>query len=69
MSDEQEEEYQDLSKPRKVHHKMRWKMIQDAQYWKNLKKAQGWQTRSNAIILDDFVPADYIERVEHTKTK
>ena len=29
MSDAQEEEYQDVSKPRKVHHKSKWKVIQD----------------------------------------
>ena len=30
MSDEPEEEYQDLSKPRKVHNKRKWKRVQDA---------------------------------------
>ena len=39
-NDEPEEEYEDLSKPRKVHNKSKWKIIQDAISWVNLKKAQ-----------------------------
>ena len=65
MNDEPEEEYQDLSKPRKVHFKSKWKIIQDAIYLINLKQAQDkglqcWQTRSHAIFLHDSVPADCI---------
>ena len=40
MSDEPEEEYQDVSKPRKVNNKSKWKNILDAIYWINLRKAQ-----------------------------
>ena len=54
MSGEPEEEYQDLSRPRKVQYKSKWKIIQDAIFWTNLKKAQDkglqfWQTRSHAL--------------------
>ena len=74
MSDSQEEEYQDLSNPRKVHYKSKWKVFQDAICWITVGKAQDqelniWQTRSYAIILYDSVPADCIERVVNTKTK
>ena len=73
MSDEPEKEYQDLSKPRKVHYKSKWKVTQDAKNWINLRKAQAkgfkfGQTRSNATILYDSAPADCIERVVNTKT-
>ena len=39
-------------------------MYQNAVYWVNLKSAQ---THSNAIILDSSVPADCLEKAEHTK--
>ena len=43
------DEYQDLSRPRKVHYKSKWKVTQDATHWINLRRAQGkgstfWQT-------------------------
>ena len=74
MSNSQEEEHQDASKPRKVQFKNQWKVFQDAIHWINPRKAQDeglglWQTRSNAIVLFDSVPADCIERVEKTKTE
>ena len=40
FSNSQEEEYQDVSKPRKEHYKNKWKVIQDAKNWINLRKAQ-----------------------------
>ena len=72
--DSQEREYQDVSKPRQVHYKIKWKVSQDAIYCINLRKAQDkgqklWQTRSNAILLKDSVPADCVERVVNTKTE
>ena len=74
MSDSQEREYQDVSKPRQVHPKIKWKVSQDAIYCINLRKAQDkgqklWQTRSNAILLKDSVPVDCVERVVNTKTE
>ena len=73
MNNEPEEEYQDLSKPRKIHCKGKWKIIQVAIYWVSLKKAQDnglkiWQTRSHAMILYGSVPADCLEKVVRTKT-
>ena len=49
-------------------------MFQDATCWINLRKAQNkgwkfWQTRSNAIILYDPVPANCVEKVANTQTK
>ena len=63
-----QEEYPDLSKPQKVHHKSKWK-IQDAKNWTNLRQVQDkrfkfWQTRSQAMILHDSVPANCIERAK-----
>ena len=42
-------------------------------YWINLKSAQDrglvfWQTNSNAVVLDDSVPADCLEKVVNHKT-
>ena len=56
FGDEAEEEYDDLSKPRKVHYKNKWKVSQVAVYWVNVGKAhdkglQFWQKRSHAIIF------------------
>ena len=74
LSNWQEEEYQDVSKPRKVRYKNQWKEFQDATSWINLRKAQDtgldfWQTRANAITFYDPVPADSIERVVNTRTE
>ena len=43
-------------------------------FWINLKSAQDkgsafWQTRSNASILDNSVPADCLDKVVHTKSE
>ena len=56
LGNEPDEEYEDLSKPRKVQYKSKWRVTQDAIYWINLRKAQDqeltfWQTRSHAIIF------------------
>ena len=40
LSNWQVEEYQDLSKPRKVRYRNKWKEFQDAISWINLRKAQ-----------------------------
>ena len=64
-----EEEFDgDLSKPRKVHCKSKWKHSQGAVYWIHLAKAQEkgltfLQTRSHAIFVHDSVPADCIEKI------
>ena len=64
-----EEEFDgDLSKPRKVHCKSKWKHTQDAVNWIHMAKAQEkgltfWQTRSHAIFVHDSVPADCIEKI------
>ena len=59
---------EDLSKPRKVHYHSEWMSRQDAVYWINLARAQDkglrlWQTRSHAVIVHNFVPADCIYKV------
>ena len=53
---EVDEEYEDSTKPRKVHYKNKWTISQDAIYWINLGQAQDkglqfWQTRSHAILF------------------
>ena len=57
MNNEPEEEYQDLSKPRKIHCKGKWKIIQVAIYWVSLKKAQdnGLKNLTNPIPCHDLV--------------
>ena len=50
-----------------------WKVYHTAVYWINLKSAQDrglkfWRTNSNAVILDDFVPADCHGKVVNHKT-
>ena len=44
-----------------------WKRFQDTICWCNLKLAQErglqfYETRSNAVILDDTLPAEFIEK-------
>ena len=73
MSNEPDEEYQDLTRPRGVQYKCKWILHQAAIYWINLRKVQYkglkfWQTRSHAIILYDSVPADCTEKEVNTKT-
>ena len=50
-----------------------WKMYRNVVSWINLKSAQNrgpvpWQTNSNAIILDDFVSVDCLEKMENHKS-
>ena len=64
----EEEPSDDLSKPRKIHNHSKWINTQDAVYWVNLARAQNkglrfWQTRSNAVIVHNSVPADCIYKV------
>ena len=51
-----------------------WKRFQNAVFWCNLKPAQQrglqfYQTRSNAVILYDTLPAEFIEKATCMKTK
>ena len=52
----------DLTKPRLASYKQKWKVHQDIVYWVDIQLAQRkglkfYQTRSNAIILYDTLPA------------
>ena len=56
----------DLSQARIAPYKNTWKHFQDTAFWCNLKLAQQrglqfYQTRSNAILLHDTLPAEFIE--------
>ena len=59
----------DLTKPRLASYKQKtWKRHQDTMYWVDIQLAQRkglkfYQTRSNAIILDDTLPAFCIPKV------
>ena len=69
-----EETFCDLSKARIAPYKNTWKHFQDTVFWCNLKLAQQrglqfHQTRSNAVILRDTLPAEFIERAICVKTK
>ena len=51
----------------KVRNWTKWKVYQITEKWINLKSAQDrglafWQTHFNAIILDNPVPADCLEK-------
>ena len=64
----EEQCHDDLTKPRKVHHKIGWKHSQDAMYWIHFGRAQEkglafWQTKSHAIIAYSIIPPDCVERV------
>ena len=64
----------DLSKARIAPYKNTWKHFQDTVFWCNLKLAQQrglqfYQTRSNAVILYDTLPAKIIEKAICVKTK
>ena len=57
----------DLSQARIAPYKNTWKPFQDTVFWCNLKLAQQgglqfYQTRSNAVILYDTLPAEFIEK-------
>ena len=72
IGDELDEEYDDLSKPRKVHYQSKWTITQDAIYCVNLRYAQDkgltfWQTRPRVIILYDSVPDERIEKMVSTR--
>ena len=64
----------DLSQARIAPYKNTWKHFQDTDFWCNLKLAQQrglqfYQTRSNAVILYDTLPAEFIEKATCMKTK
>ena len=57
----------DLTKPRLASNEKKWKIHQDTVYWVDIKLAQKkglnfYQTRSNAIILYDTLPAFCISK-------
>ena len=75
MDDEQglRETFCDLSKSRIAPYKNTWKPLQDMVYWCNLLLAQEggpqfYQTRSNAVVLHDTLPAEFIGRAVCMKT-
>ena len=52
----------DLTKPRLASYKKKWKVHQDIVYWVDIQLTQRkglkfYQTRSNAVILYDTLPA------------
>ena len=64
----------DLSKAIIAPYKNTWKHFQDTVFWCNLKLAQQrglqfYQTRSNAVLFYDTLPAEFIEKAICTKTK
>ena len=76
MDDEQglRETFCDLSKARIVPYKNTLKPPQDTVYWCNLLLAQEgglqfYQTRSNAVVLYDTLPAEFTEKAICMKTK
>ena len=57
----------DLTKPRLASYKQKWKVHQDTVYWVDIQLAQRkglkfYQTRSNAVILYDTLPAYCISK-------
>ena len=76
MDDEQglRETFCDLSKVRIAPYKNTWKPLQHTVYWCNLLLAQEgglqfYQTRSNAVVLFDTLPAEFIEKAMCMKTQ
>ena len=76
MDDEQgsRETFCDLSRARVALCKNTWKPLQDTVYWCNLLFAregglQCYQTMSNAVVLHDTLPAEFIEKMICMKTK
>ena len=64
----------DLTKPRLASYKQKWKRHQDAVYWVDIQLAQRkglkfFQTRCNAIIFYDTLPAYCISKVSVMKYK
>ena len=73
MNEPQEDEPCDVTEPREVPQRTKWKMYH-AVHWINLKSAQDrgvacWQTHSNVTVLDNSVPADCLEKVVHSNTE
>ena len=57
----------DLTAPRLASHQKKWKVHQDTVYWVDIQLAQRkglkfYQTRSNAVILFDTLPAYCISK-------
>ena len=69
MDKEHKDPYKlDLTKPRLASYKQKWKRHQDTVYWVEIQFAQReglkfYQTRCNAIILYDTLPANCISKV------
>ena len=64
----------DLTKPRLASYEERWKRHRDTVYWVDIQLAQRkrlkfYQTRSNAIILYDTLPAYFISKAILTKSE
>ena len=64
----------DLTKPRLASYKQKWKRHQDTVCWVDIQLAQRnelkfYQTRSNAIIFYDTLPAYFISKVVVMKLK
>ena len=64
----------DLTKPRLASYKQKWKVHQDMVYWVDIQLAQRkglkfCQTRSNAIILYDTLPAYCMSKVVVMKSE
>ena len=73
MSEPREDQPYDVTKPRQVPDRTRWKVHWNAVYWINLGSAQDqglvfWQTLSDAIIFHNSAPADCLEQVVKTQT-
>ncbi len=74
MNEPQRDEPYDVKESREAPYRTKCNVYQNAVYWINLKHDQDrglilWPTNSNAIILDDSVPADCVEKVVHHKTR
>ena len=64
----------DLTKPRLASYKQKWKVHRDMVYWVDIQLARRkglkfYQTRSNAIILHDTLPAHCISKVVVMKSE
>ena len=64
----------DLTKPRLASYKQKWKVHQDTVYWVDIQLAQQqglkfYQTRSNAVIFYDTLPACCISQVAVMKSE
>ena len=73
INEPQEKKLHDVTKPRQVPYRTRWKVYENAVYRNNLNIAQDeglgfWQTPANVVVLYDAVPADCLGKVVHIKT-